>query len=73
MERNSPKKTTLTTKIVEIEPFKSRSKYQHIKNDVDAKNETRRKPINIQLNFDDSNDTNKNTTKFKITTHRDAN
>jgi hypothetical protein len=73
MERNSPKKTTLTTKIVEIEPFKSRSKYQHIKNDVDAKNETRRKPINIQLNFDDSTDTNKNTTKFKITTHRDAN
>jgi hypothetical protein len=60
----------LTTKIVEVEPFKTRSKYQHIKNDVDAKNETRRKPINIQLNFEDSNE--KTTTKFKITTHRET-
>jgi hypothetical protein len=72
MERNSPKKMALTTKIVEVEP-KSRPKYQHIKNDVDTKNETRRKPINIQLNLDDSNEkTSNNPTKFKIITHREA-
>ena len=37
MERNSPKKAApaLTTKIVEVEPYKTRPKYQHIKNEVD--------------------------------------
>lgn len=62
----------MTTKIVEVEPYKTRPKYQHIKNDVDHKNETRRKPINIQLNFDDSNEKSNNPAKFKIITHREA-
>jgi hypothetical protein len=37
----------MSTKIVEAEPYKTRPKFSHIKNEVDSKNETRRKPINI--------------------------